>query len=396
MTQHAWCTRADYSLGGLLRISGLVRWSSLILSKSSIVCCAQWSGDISINGDPVSGDHVRGRWSGSGVSDKVVNDVIAYVRKTSGVLTEVALLPGILHMMLDLHDGTWFRLDGGYLIETSFGSRKGCKFGVVIFDLMYCRVLDDLRHVLRNEGLLSVFAYYPEAASWCHIARFAPDGIASEIWIAGGSKLAELLSELMRRIVANGTVSPQWKDGRIARLYKGKDDAADCNSYRCLSIVDHASKVFSSLLQPPIAQVCDQRLPTEQCGCVRGRGTARVMHTSRLFARRAAAHKRPCALIFADLVKVFDRVLRAVVRRHFHQRWSSQWWPCAWTLEWIRSAGQGSQWCHCICSQDWRCSQWSRSSSWNFAHDAWSAWWNMAPSGWWLPHWNKFWQSAGL
>ena len=52
---------------------------------------------------------------------------------------------------------------------------------------------------------------------------------------------------------------------------------------------------------------------TEQCGCVLGRGTARVMHTSRLFARRAAAQKRPCALIFADLVKACDRVLRAAV-----------------------------------------------------------------------------------
>ena len=28
---------------------------------------------------------------------------------------------------------------------------------------------------------------------------------------------------------------------------------------------------------------------------------------------RAAAHKRPCALVLADLVKAFDRVLRAVV-----------------------------------------------------------------------------------
>ena len=38
----------------------------------------------------------------------------------------------------------WFRLDGGYLIETSLGSRQGCKFGAIIFKLMYCRALDDL------------------------------------------------------------------------------------------------------------------------------------------------------------------------------------------------------------------------------------------------------------
>ena len=71
--------------------------------------------------------------------------------------------------------------------------------------------------------------------------------------------------------------------------------------------------MFTSLRWPPIARVFDKRLATEQCGCVRGRGTARVMHTSKLFARRAVAHKRPCALVFADLVKAFDRVLRAVV-----------------------------------------------------------------------------------
>ena len=78
----------------------------------------------------------------------------------------------------------------------------------------------------------------------CNTLELSPeavsDGIASEIWIAGGDKLANLLSELMRRIVANGTVPPQWKGGRLARLYKGKSNAADCNSHRGLSIADHA------------------------------------------------------------------------------------------------------------------------------------------------------------
>ena len=49
-----------------------------------------------------------------------------------------------------------------------------------------------------------------------------PDEIASEIWIAGGDRLAELLCELMKRVVVSGTIPPQWKGGRLARLYKGK------------------------------------------------------------------------------------------------------------------------------------------------------------------------------
>ena len=71
-----------------------------------------------------------------------------------------------------------------------------------------------------------------------------PDETASEIWIAGGDRLAELLCKLMQRVVASGTIPPLWKGGRLARLYKGKGDAADCKSHRGLLIVDHASREF--------------------------------------------------------------------------------------------------------------------------------------------------------
>ena len=45
-----------------------------------------------------------------------------------------------------------------------------------------------------------------------------PDEIASEIWIEGGDRVAELMSELMKRVVTAGTIPPQWKGGRLARL----------------------------------------------------------------------------------------------------------------------------------------------------------------------------------
>ena len=45
-----------------------------------------------------------------------------------------------------------------------------------------------------------------------------PDELASEIWIAGGDRLAVLLCELMTRVVVSGTIPPQWKGGRLARL----------------------------------------------------------------------------------------------------------------------------------------------------------------------------------
>ena len=52
----------------------------------------------------------------------------------------------------DLHDGTWFRLDGGYLIETSLGSGQGCKFGAIIFNLMYCEAAPWCRMACKSDG----------------------------------------------------------------------------------------------------------------------------------------------------------------------------------------------------------------------------------------------------
>ena len=98
---------------------------------------------------------MRDRWNEAGVPANVVNDAIACVQMTSGVLSEADMHNGVLHLLRDLHDGTWFQLDGGHLIETNLGSRQGCKFGAIIFNLMYCRALDDLRLAPRNENVLS-------------------------------------------------------------------------------------------------------------------------------------------------------------------------------------------------------------------------------------------------
>ena len=129
---------------------------------------------------------------------------------------------------------------------------------------------------------MSLLRYHAKVLSVQHNSTcVTTDALASEVLIAGGDRLAEPLSDLMERVAASGTDPPQWKGGTLARLYKFNSDAPDCNTHRGLLIADHVSNVFTSLLLPPIARVCDVRPPTEHRGCVRGRGTAREMHTSR-------------------------------------------------------------------------------------------------------------------
>ena len=92
-------------------------------------------GDSSISSDPASGDRARERLRECGVPDTVLTDAITYIRNTGGVFSEAAVHPGVPHLSRDLHDGIWFQLHGGYLIETNLGSRQSSKFGAIIFNL---------------------------------------------------------------------------------------------------------------------------------------------------------------------------------------------------------------------------------------------------------------------
>ena len=110
------------------RTSGLVHYSSLTLPKPLTECFEVVLGDGSMGSGPADGDQAGKRWQACGVPDSVVSDALAYIRETGGVLNEASLHPGDLHLLRDLHDETWFQLEGGYLIETELGSWQGCKF----------------------------------------------------------------------------------------------------------------------------------------------------------------------------------------------------------------------------------------------------------------------------
>ena len=83
--------------------------------------------------------------------------------------------------------------------------------------------------------------------------------------------MAELLSELMRRVVANGTVPPQWTGGRLARLYKM--DRRRCRLQLASPLVNGRPCIGAT------ATDCASMRPAFACGAVRMR--ARAWHGTR-------------------------------------------------------------------------------------------------------------------
>eukprot|EP00973_Karenia_brevis_P092820 12414275-Karenia_brevis.AAC.1 len=54
-------------------------------------------------------------------------------------------------------------------------------------------------------------------------------------------------------------------------------------------------------------------IPEVQCGATAGKGTDMATHTLRLLQDYAKLHNKSLAILFVDLTKAFDRVLREVV-----------------------------------------------------------------------------------
>jgi hypothetical protein len=139
------------------------------------------------------------------------------------------------------------------------------------------------------------------------------DELPAEILRAGGWVVAEKLTEVICTTVKTEEVPPPWKGGRLVNAWKRKGDAADCPNHRGLLLGDHSGKVFTDILKNEMDDTYTATVPDAQSGCVARRGTAFCCHTSRSFLAYCRQAKLSTFIMFLDLAKAFDFVIREFV-----------------------------------------------------------------------------------
>ena len=139
------------------------------------------------------------------------------------------------------------------------------------------------------------------------------DEIPAELLKAGGGALACKYSEVNARVAANYSWPSQWRGGRLSSLYKQKSDPQDCDNSRGLLLADHAGKGLVGIIKNAVDQVYTEKMPTSQHGAVAGRGTDMASHLIRSAVAAAAMLKLSIFVLFVDLVKAFDKVIRQLV-----------------------------------------------------------------------------------
>ena len=115
---------------------------------------------------------------------------------------------------------------------------------------------------------------------------------------------------LIHVMIETEQVPTEWKGRRLVTAWKSKGAMEDCDSHRRLLLSDHACKAFTSLLKDELEAPYANHIPDAQHGCVKGRSTAFVCHTSRSFIDYCRMAGLSMFLLFLDLSKAFDFIVR--------------------------------------------------------------------------------------
>ena len=138
------------------------------------------------------------------------------------------------------------------------------------------------------------------------------DGIASEILKSAPQACAAKFGQILRKIWGSCYWPLSWRGGRLHELFK-KGSTKNCDHYRGLLIGDHLGKAAADILYDGVDDGYHAYVASSQCGAVKGKGSDFATHLLRTLLDYAASCGKSVAILFVDLVKAFDRVIREVV-----------------------------------------------------------------------------------
>ena len=104
-----------------------------------------------------------------------------------------------------------------------------------------------------------------------------------------------------------GKVPDDFKKSKIVTLPK-KGNSEKCEDFRTISLLSHASKILTKIINRRIEQLSESYLAEDQFGFRRNKGTREAILALRLIASKRRALGKKTAIAFIDLEKAFDNV----------------------------------------------------------------------------------------
>ena len=132
------------------------------------------------------------------------------------------------------------------------------------------------------------------------------DGVAVEMVEALGAWGCDVVVQLANKIYDTGQIPTPMQLSTFITIPK-KPGAMECNKHRTISIMSQLGKIVLRVILHRIRNKIRPKIPEEQYGFVKGKGTANVIFLLRMISERAIEMQRDVFLCFIDYQKAFDK-----------------------------------------------------------------------------------------
>ena len=132
------------------------------------------------------------------------------------------------------------------------------------------------------------------AAKYFERRLYGPDDILAELFKAGGETALDRMHRMCVAIWETGEWPEEWTFSTFTPLPK-KGDLKQCENYRTIALVSHASKILRIILER-IRVKTEKEIADEQAGFRQGGGTRDQITNLRILMQKAREQQQPlCA-----------------------------------------------------------------------------------------------------
>ena len=138
------------------------------------------------------------------------------------------------------------------------------------------------------------------------------DNIPAELLQAEGQTMIDVLLNIYNKIWQTGEWPTSWTQSLVITLPK-KGNLLQCQNYRTISLISHASKVMLKILLNRLTPQAETIIAEEQAGFRPGRSTTEQIFSLRILCERYLQHQQDLFHVFVDFKKAIDRVWHAAL-----------------------------------------------------------------------------------
>jgi hypothetical protein len=138
----------------------------------------------------------------------------------------------------------------------------------------------------------------------------APDeyGISAEHLKLAADTVAPIIQTLIEKIVADGSIPEQLKNGIITPVYKNKGSSKMADNYRRITVTSMIGKVLELVMVDPVKEVLAEKLNPLQRGFCKSAGSTNTAFLLSEAIAECQDQKTKLYATFLDVSKAFDVV----------------------------------------------------------------------------------------